>query len=252
VVCPTIPVVAAFAEEQSAELKDRVFDEFNTLSVIFRAPAATFLDKDATCKIEDEEDIATVTATSMPEAKVTVDNADTGLLGDLLDESMASQVEDMPAASDGSALPTQGLLDLLDLDAAFSTALPPAQPAIPSFDLQPSPTLEPMAFQEKWSRLPISSQPVEPLPPGAAASSLAGRLPLHMTSHHMPCMAHGGAAPNFKFYFFAKKLSDQVFFLVEANINTDVGTVSMTIKGEDPAMVPLFQERMKAALASAS
>eukprot|EP00951_Prasinocladus_malaysianus_P003295 scaffold23370_cov52-Prasinocladus_malaysianus.AAC.1 len=60
VVCPTLPLVHAFAEEQSAEIKDRIFDEFNTLSHIkhygvHRAPASTFLDKEAATSIEQDE-----------------------------------------------------------------------------------------------------------------------------------------------------------------------------------------------------
>ena len=38
-----LPAIAHFAEEQSAELRDRIFDEFNSLAVLLRAPAATFV-----------------------------------------------------------------------------------------------------------------------------------------------------------------------------------------------------------------
>ncbi len=43
VIAAPTPALAAFAEEQSAELRDRIFDEFNSLAVIFRAPAVTFV-----------------------------------------------------------------------------------------------------------------------------------------------------------------------------------------------------------------
>ena len=35
--------MTSFAEEQSPELRDRIFDEFNSLAVIYREPAAAFL-----------------------------------------------------------------------------------------------------------------------------------------------------------------------------------------------------------------
>ena len=38
-----LPAISHFAEEQSAELRDRIFDEFNSLAVLLRAPAATFV-----------------------------------------------------------------------------------------------------------------------------------------------------------------------------------------------------------------
>jgi hypothetical protein len=44
VVAAARPPAAGFEEAQSAEVRDRIFDEWNTLSVIYRAPAATFID----------------------------------------------------------------------------------------------------------------------------------------------------------------------------------------------------------------
>ena len=38
------PAVTSFADAQSAETQDRIFDELNTLSVVYRAPASTFID----------------------------------------------------------------------------------------------------------------------------------------------------------------------------------------------------------------
>ncbi|EFN57601.1 hypothetical protein CHLNCDRAFT_30507, partial [Chlorella variabilis] len=40
------PAVTSFADAQSAETQDRIFDELNTLSVVYRAPANTFIDAD--------------------------------------------------------------------------------------------------------------------------------------------------------------------------------------------------------------
>lgn len=38
-----LPAISHFAEEQSPELRDRIFDEFNSLAVVLRAPSSTFL-----------------------------------------------------------------------------------------------------------------------------------------------------------------------------------------------------------------
>ena len=37
------PPILQFAEEQSPELRDRIFDEFNSLAVVYQAPSSTFL-----------------------------------------------------------------------------------------------------------------------------------------------------------------------------------------------------------------
>lgn len=38
--------VAAFAEETSPEIMDRIFEEFNSLSVVYRRPASSFVKVD--------------------------------------------------------------------------------------------------------------------------------------------------------------------------------------------------------------
>lgn len=38
------PMLARFEEAQSAEVADKIFDEWNSLSVVYRAPAATFIE----------------------------------------------------------------------------------------------------------------------------------------------------------------------------------------------------------------
>lgn len=48
VIAPPLAAVTSFAEEQSPELRDRIFDEFNTLAVIYREPSAAFLRRGAT------------------------------------------------------------------------------------------------------------------------------------------------------------------------------------------------------------
>lgn len=43
VIQPPLPHITTFAEEQSAEMRDLIFDNFNTLAVLFRAPPSSFL-----------------------------------------------------------------------------------------------------------------------------------------------------------------------------------------------------------------
>ena len=42
-VAPDAGPVAAFAEETSPEIMDRIFEEFNSLSVVYRRPASSFV-----------------------------------------------------------------------------------------------------------------------------------------------------------------------------------------------------------------
>ena len=38
-----LPSISAFSEEQSPEVRDRVFEDFNSLAVVYRMPAASFI-----------------------------------------------------------------------------------------------------------------------------------------------------------------------------------------------------------------
>ena len=38
-----LPAITAFSEEQSPEVKDKVFEDFNSLAVVYRTPASSFI-----------------------------------------------------------------------------------------------------------------------------------------------------------------------------------------------------------------
>ena len=43
IVASPAPAIARFAEEQSPEQRDHIFDELNTLAVIYRKPSSSFI-----------------------------------------------------------------------------------------------------------------------------------------------------------------------------------------------------------------
>lgn len=47
ILSPALPSIQAFSEDQSPEMRDRIFDEFNTLAVIYQQPSSTFVDQSA-------------------------------------------------------------------------------------------------------------------------------------------------------------------------------------------------------------
>ena len=48
-----LPAISHFAEEQSPELRDRIFDEFNSLAVVLRAPSANFIQESHVSAADD-------------------------------------------------------------------------------------------------------------------------------------------------------------------------------------------------------
>lgn len=131
IISPPLLAVTNFSEALSPEMKEQVFKEFNSFSVIFQAPSSTFLDEQPGYHTLDDESAA-------KEAPgVLIDNS-TNLLADLDEEARPS-----PAAAgnsstpSGSARPANG--GPLDLDSllmgdggasnsvqAAHTAAPPA------------------------------------------------------------------------------------------------------------------------------
>ena len=43
VIAAPLPSITRFAEEQSPEQRDRIFDELNTLAVVYRQPSSAFI-----------------------------------------------------------------------------------------------------------------------------------------------------------------------------------------------------------------
>ena len=41
-VSPPLPHISTFSEEQSPEVRDRIFEDFNSLAVVYRMPASSF------------------------------------------------------------------------------------------------------------------------------------------------------------------------------------------------------------------
>lgn len=47
IVATAVPPITQFAETQSPELRDRIFDEFNSLAVVYQAPSSSFIQQEA-------------------------------------------------------------------------------------------------------------------------------------------------------------------------------------------------------------
>lgn len=64
-----------------------------------------------------------------------------------------------------------------------------------------------------------------------------------MQAHSVECMASGGQAPKFKFFFFAQVADSPPstgFFLVEFVVNTSSGISQAKVKADNADLVPAF------------
>ncbi|KAJ6745557.1 ADAPTOR COMPLEX SUBUNIT BETA FAMILY MEMBER [Salix koriyanagi] len=277
VVNPPKQAVSVFADTQSSEVKDRIFDEFNSLSVVYQKPSYMFTDKEHRGPFEFSDELGSLaigTESDVPAHVVEANDKDL-LLGTpdkeesrgagtngsaytapLYDTSLLStstQVQpelpiSNPAAAGLSPQSSLAIDDLLGLGLP-ATPAPTLAPSPPPLKLNAGAALDPGTFQQKWRQLPIClSEELSVSPQGAAALTTPQALPRHLQGHSIHCIASGGQAPNLKFFFFAQKAEESSIFLIECKINTSSAKTQITIKADDQSMSQAFSTLFQSAL----
>ncbi|KAG8056129.1 hypothetical protein GUJ93_ZPchr0001g31893 [Zizania palustris] len=280
VVNPPKQAVSVFADTQSTEIKDRIFDEFNSLTVVYQKPSYMFTAKEHRGPFEYSEDLTNLTvgveATESVISAQRYQENDNDLLLSTSDKenngtttSNGSSAPTYNAPSDligpsllSSQTPSETLLinpggptnssqsnfsldDLLGLGAPEAPAAPPA----PALTLNSKPVLDPGSFQKKWGQLALSlSQECSLSLQGVASLMNPQSLIRHMQSNYIQCIASGGQPPNYKFFFYAQKDGATVFFLVECIINTASAKAHVKIKADDGTTADTFSALFQSAL----
>ncbi|CAF1697050.1 hypothetical protein Bca4012_000529 [Brassica carinata] len=275
VVSPPQQAVSAFADTQSSEIKDRIFDEFNSLSVIYQKPSYIFTDKEHRGPFEFSDELGSTSITPevssdiVPAQQFEANDKDLLLSTDEKDDNkglssnngsaytapyessnISSQMQELaisgPAAS---ATTTQSSFDFDDLLGLGLSTAPAPTPSPPLLKLNARAALDPRAFQQKWRQLPISlSQEYSVNPQGIAALTVPQSLIKHMQSHSIHCIASGGQSPNFKFFFFAQKEAEPLDYLTECIINSSSAKAQIKVKADEQSTSQAFATVFETAL----
>ncbi|KAA8521785.1 hypothetical protein F0562_012458 [Nyssa sinensis] len=278
VVNPPKQAVSVFADTQSSEIKDRIFDEFNSLSVVYQTPSYMFIDKEhrgpfafseelenlsigvesanvASAQRVEANDKDLLLSTSEKEETRGPSSNGSAYSAPSYDSSSASLIasqapsELIPSNQSLQAHAPQASLAIDDLLGLGLPVAPNPAPSPPPLTLNAKAVLEPNAFQQKWRQLPISvSQEYSINPQGVAALTTPQALLQHMQGHFIHCIASGGQAPNFKFFFFAQKAEESSTFLVECIINSSSCKVQIKIKADDQSTSQAFSDLFQSAL----
>jgi hypothetical protein len=280
VVNPPKQAVSVFADTQSSEIKDRIFDEFNSLSVVYQKPSYMFTDKEHRGPFEYSEDLTNLTVGAEDPENIisaqryqendndlllsTSDKEDNVIRGsngsstssynapsDLISPSLLSSqplAETTVVSAGGPTSPSPSSFSLDDL-LGLGVTEAPAPPPQPALTLNLKPVLDPGTFQRKWGQLALSlSQECSLSPQGAASLMNPPSLIRHMQSHYIQCIASGGQPPNYKFFFYAQKYGTTAFFLVECIINTASAKAQLKIKADDGTAAEAFSTLFQSAL----
>ena len=223
---------------------EQIFDEFNSLSVLYRKPAFLFTD-DKPVEVPRTPDVIEAAGGG---------GGGSAMMGDSLidfgDEpvgasSSRSAIDDflgMPAGGGGGGGgggsgpgSSHNLLDLLDVP--MDSASPPGEsPPPPALSLRPAPSIDAASFQARWAALPPApgcAGGSRVLTLGAnAAAVLTAPPPLmaHLATRGFATMASGGAPPAIKYYFYAQAEDGAGLFLVEAVVNPAARAARVVLK----------------------
>ncbi|KAK8698582.1 hypothetical protein V6N13_114694 [Hibiscus sabdariffa] len=275
VVNPPKQAVSVFADTQSSEIKDRIFDEFNSLSVLYQKSSYMFTDKEhrgplefadelgnlsigeaahnviSSQRVEENDKDLLLTTAEKEETRGSSNNGSVYAVPyDSSTSVFASQTQiesaiSNPTTAGHSQHASFGIDDLLGLGM-------PAVPDVaspPQLKLNTKAALDPNAFQQKWRQLPVAlSQELSLSPQAVASLTVPQALLRHMQSHSIHCIASGGQSPNFKFFFFAQKYEEPSNYLVECIINTTSAKAQVKIKADDQRTSQAFSSLFELAL----
>lgn len=227
--------LAFFSDDLPQEAQQQIFEEFNTLSVVYQQPASLFV-QSAQYHIHHAEDfgsadtaaadaagIVGAAGTEVAAEALLVDES-TNLLdsqqqqeADLLDlgdegpSSSAASARGAPSSAGGSAVGSGGGAMLLDDLGGLDSLLGPStgangamrvqQSQQPQLQLSAAFKLMPGVFQEKWRALSPSEQYVDSLNMASVAALAQNNhkdFCAHMGQANILTMACGGAPPMYK------------------------------------------------------
>ncbi|KAG2590258.1 hypothetical protein PVAP13_5NG139700 [Panicum virgatum] len=239
VVNPPKQAVSVFADTQSSEMKDRIFDEFNSLSVVYQKPSYMFTDKEHRGPFEYSEDLTNLTVGTEAQENVISAQRYQENDNDLL-LSTSDKEDNGTRASNGSATSTYNAPSDL-IGSSLISSQTPAETSLINTD--------PGTFQRKWGQLALAlTQECSLSPQGAASLMNPQSLIRHMQSNYIQCIASGGQPPNYKFFFYAQKDGATAFFLVECIVNTASAKAQLKIKADDGTAAEAFSTLFQSAL----
>ena len=232
--------VHQFTEMVESDLREKLFQEFNTLAVVYNKPSELFISAThlaaATAALDDE------------------DEDDDGERGDEEDEegydanqpqyNAPSAVHNAPPQR--SIQPAAGTpsMDLLDMDFGGSGGpVGGAPPAASAFALIPNPVIDAGIFQAKWTNCPVVGNVAVQLPQIPSQAEIEQAF----AANRIFTMASGDVGPQYKFFFYAQDAQGH-FYLSETLIEKAERVLRATVKGENNAGGAQVSELIKRVL----
>mmetsp|Transcript_26283 Transcript_26283/g.84324 ORF Transcript_26283/g.84324 Transcript_26283/m.84324 type:complete len:531 (+) Transcript_26283:852-2444(+) len=232
ILCRSEHVSGQFVEEVPSELQDRIFEEFNSLAVIYGEPSERFVKPELL-------QMRRVATNGNGASNGAAEHAGAG--GGSDDDESDEESDDEPtAAPPPPPAAAGGGIDLLGLEDAL-----PAPAA--ALALAPGASLDPAVFQQQWGALPTADSWQHRTSLSVPLEQLSARF----GTRHVKTMAFGTVGDASKFYFFAREAgAADTLLLCELVVTRSTGVAAATIKATAPAPVPLFSSLVRELLSS--
>jgi hypothetical protein len=230
--------ITVFAEMAESDLKEKLFQEFNSLAVVYNKPSEMFISPShlpaASVPLEDDDEDE---EEEVPRLQTLQQQQNHHQQQHNQYQQTSNQQHAPPQPSVANAA-----VDLLDMDFG-APAVTPAVSTQLSLQLVSNPVMDAGTFQGKWtsSRVIGNVQVVLPHVPAQADVEKA------FSRNYINTMASGDVGPQLKFFFYAQDVRGSVF-LAETLIEKSERLLRATIKGDDEAYGPLFADHMQRVL----
>lgn len=240
--------VHQFTEMVESDLREKLFQEFNTLAIVYNKPSELFIapthlaapvadlgddeeEDDGEGGGDDDEEEGYGSHQQQYNAPAAVRAASAAV-------HAASAVRSQPPPAAASNM------DLLDMDFGGSGGMAtPAAPAAPAFTLVPNPVIDAASFQAKWTNCRVVGNIAVHLPQIPSQ----GEIEKAFASHRIFTMASGDVGSQFKFFFYAQDAQGH-FYLAETLIEKAERVLRATVKGENDFGGAQFSELVKRVL----
>jgi len=221
--------INSFIDPAEKELTDKIYNEFNTLSVIFKKPAELFITDEPNeieSDEEEEDDDDDVEEEDVEDEEEEEEEGDEGIQDEVSPEE--------PKANGGGG----GMMDILNMGGDVGQMLQP-QDVGPTVNLVANPVCSKKMFQKHWK--------------GEKQRVMTEERRLSSeeeTRSSFESMANGAnfrtmaSAPNktkLKYYFYAQEAENESLHFVECNIDLSKLTLKATIKGTSDSYVDVAQ-----------
>jgi vesicle coat complex subunit len=269
------PHITDFVEDQPLEIKDRLFEEFNSLSVIYNLPSERFIvatppsvaDEDVEDSVENEAEEPPAEQKAPPsvppsskEQKKEVplkfayqhtsnSSATPHQLESQLSSTLTSASTTTPAPTTvaatattaSSSVPTSSKTNAqpspMPITATTTTTTETTSP----LPLKMNPVLDPRTFENNWKSWPLGANVQNNVEINYKQhNTLVEYMESKLKQHRINSVAKGLVKTTLKFYSYAQEEATSQFILAEIIVELNSGALSLKLKSQNGTLAKKF------------